>query len=287
MAELLRGAPVARAMTERLRAESEALRSRGAAPCLALLRVGEREADLAYERAALRRCEQTGVTARRIVLGADAPQEELLAALSGLNADPSVHGILLLRPLPERFDDEAVCAAVAPAKDVEGVTAASMASLYAGFPTRGFAPCTAEACLALLRHYHVPLAGRRALVIGRSLVIGRPAALLLLSEDATVTVAHTKTENLAELCRDADVLLVATGARGLIGKEHVRKGQTVIDVGIHANADGTLCGDVRFDEVEPVVDAITPVPGGVGAITTAVLCSHTIRAAAAAEQAEQ
>lgn len=279
MAELLLGAPVARAMTESLRAESDALRARGVTPCLALLRVGEREADLAYERGALKRCAQTGIAVQRVILPEDASQARMLSALAALGADAAVHGILLLRPFPERFDDATICAAVSSAKDVDGVTDASMATLYAGFPAKGFPPCTAEACRALLRHYGIALSGRRALVIGRSLVIGRPAALLLLAEDATVTVAHTKTEDLPALCREADILVVATGEKGLIGAEHVRPGQVVIDVGIHTNADGSLCGDVRFDEVEPVVRAITPVPGGVGAITTAVLCSHTLRAA--------
>lgn len=278
MAELLRGAPAAKAIAERVRAEAEALRSRGVTPGLALVRVGERDDDLAYERAALKRCEQCGIAARRVTLRADATQERLLAEIAALNADGSVHGILLLRPLPEGFDDVAVCAAVAPEKDVDGVTAASMAAIYSGTGD-GFAPCTAEGCLALLRHYGVPIDGRRVVVVGRSFVIGKPVSMLLLRENATVSIAHTHTQKLDELCRAADVLVVAAGSRGLIGAEHVRAGQTIIDVGIHALPDGSLCGDVRFDEAEPVVDAITPVPGGVGAMTTAILAEHVIKAA--------
>ena len=282
MAELLRGAPVAKAMAGALRPRAGALRARGVAPALALVRVGEREDDISYERGAMKRCEQCGVEARRILLPGDAAQETLIETLRSLSADRSVHGILLFRPLPERMDDAAVCAAIAPDKDVDGVTAASMAALYAGAGEdrdRIFAPCTAEACVALLKHYGVELRGKRVTVVGRSLVIGKPAAMLLLAEDASVTVAHSKSENLAALCRDADVLVAAAGKAGLIGAEHIRAGQTVVDVGIHVLPDGTLCGDVRAPEAEPIARALTPVPGGVGAVTTAVLCKHVIEAA--------
>ena len=278
MAELLRGAPVAKALTDALRPRAGALRARGVTPVLALVRVGEREDDISYERGAVKRCEQCGVEARRILLPGDAAQETLVEQLRALSADASVHGILLFRPLPAHMDDAAVCAAIAPRKDVDGVTAASMAALYAGAES-AFAPCTAEACAALLKHYGVELRGKRVTVVGRSLVIGKPAAMLLLAEDASVTVAPSKSENLAALCRDADVLVVAAGRAGLIGAEHVRAGQTVVDVGIHVSPDGTLRGDVRASEVEPVVRALTPVPGGVGAVTTAVLCKHVIEAA--------
>lgn len=282
MAELLKGAPVVKAMTEALRPRAEALRARGVTPVLALVRVGEREDDIAYERGAVKRCEQCGVEARRFTLPAGAVQEALTERLRSLSADGSVHGILLFRPLPGHMDDAAVCAAIAPEKDVDGVTAASMAALYAGAGEdrdRIFAPCTAEACVALLKHYGTELRGKRAVVVGRSLVIGKPLAMLLLAEDATVTVAHSRSEDLAAVCRDADVLIAAAGRAGLIGAEHVRAGQTVVDVGIHVLPDGTLCGDVRAAEAEPIVRALTPVPGGVGAVTTAVLCKHVIEAA--------
>lgn len=278
MAELLKGAGVAKAMTEALRGESDALRARGIVPTLALVRVGARDDDLAYERGAMKRCEQCGVETRCVALAESASQAELLDALQALSADTSVHGILLFRPLPKHIDDTAACAAIAPEKDVDGVTRASMASLYAGNGA-GFAPCTAEACVRLLKHYGVPFAGRRAVVVGRSLVIGKPAAMLLLHENASVTIAHSKSENLPALCREADILLVAAGKAGLIGAEYVRAGQTVVDVGIHVAADGTMCGDVCAPEVEPIADALTPVPGGVGAVTTAVLCEHVIKAA--------
>lgn len=275
MAELLKGLPAAKALTESLRQESDALRARGVTPTLAIVRVGERDDDLAYERGARKRCEQCGIAVRQIALSADVSRETLLTELAALNADAGVHGVLPLRPLPF---DAAACAAIAPEKDVDGVTGASMAALYAGVGT-GFAPCTAEACIALLKHYNIPLAGKRAVVVGRSLVIGKPVAMLLLRENATVTVAHSKTESLSGVCRTADILIVAAGRAGLIGAEHVRAGQTVVDVGIHAAPDGSLCGDARFAEVEPIVEAVTPVPGGVGPLTTAILCKHVIEAA--------
>lgn len=278
MAELLKGVPAARALAETLRAESDALRANGVIPTLAIVRVGARDDDLAYERGALKRCEQCGVDARRVVLPEDGTQERLLRELASLNADADVHGILLLHPLPPQFNDAAACAAIAPEKDVDGVTGASMATVYANTGV-GFAPCTAEACVALLKHYGVPLDGRHVVVVGRSLVIGRPVSMLLLRENATVTVAHTHTRNLPGLCRAADILVVAAGRMGLIGAEHIRPGQTVVDVGIHSAPGSTLCGDVRFDEAEPVAGAITPVPGGVGAMTTALLCKHVIDAA--------
>lgn len=275
MAHLLYGAPVALLLTEQLRAKSDILRARGVVPTLAIVRVGTRGDDLAYERATLKCCEQCGVTARCVALPEDIEQASLLEALAALSSDELVHGILLLRPLPSPFNDAAACAAIPQEKDVDGVTGASMAALYAG--SGSFcAPCTAAACIALLRHYGVPLEGSRAVVVGRSLVIGKPLSLLLLRENATVTVAHTHTRELPELCRSADVLVIATGQKGLIGAEHVRPGQTVIDVGIHAASNGTLCGDVRFDEVASIVDAITPVPGGVGTVTTAMLCRNVI-----------
>lgn len=281
MSRLLKGAPVAEALSEEARTQSALLVSQGIVPTLALLRLGERGDDLAYERGILRRCEKSGVTPRKVELPADASPERVRETVAGLSADAAVHGILLFRPLP--FDDADIRAAAAPGKDVDGMTAGSMAAVYTG-AGEGFAPCTAEACLALLRHYEVPLAGRRAVVVGRSLVIGRPLALLLLRENATVTIAHSKTPDLAAVCRGADLVIAAAGRAGLLGAEHLKAGQTVVDVGVHVRPDGSLCGDVRFEEAEAVADAVTPVPGGVGPITAAVLCRNTVLAAARAGQ---
>ncbi len=278
MGNLLTGADTAAALTEQAKERAQQLRQQGVVPTLAIVRVGEREDDLAYERGAAKRCAQAGVAVRSFALSQEVTQQELLALISRLNADTAVHGVLLMRPLPLQLDDAAICRALIPAKDVDGVTEGSMAGVYSGSQT-GFAPCTAQACVALLKHNSIGLSGRRAVVIGRSLVIGKPVALLLLAENMTVTVCHTKTENLSALCREADVLVVAAGKAGLLGAESVRPGQVLLDVGIHVGADGKLCGDVRTADIEEIVRAVTPVPGGVGAVTTSVLALHVVTAA--------
>lgn len=278
MAELFKGAPVSAALSERIRADVQALGARGVMPRLAIVRVGALPDDLAYERGAAKRAAALGVETETVALPLDVTQERLLDELARLNAAPEVHGILLLRPLPAHIDETAACNAILPDKDVDGVTNASLAAVFTGAP-HGFAPCTAAACIALLDHYGVELAGKRAVVVGRSLVVGRPLAMLLLHRNATVTLCHTRTRDLAAVCREADILVAAAGREGVVGAAHVSAGQVVLDVGIHVREDGTLCGDVAFDEVEPVVAAVTPVPGGVGSVTTAVLLRHVVQAA--------
>ena len=281
MAELLKGAPVAAALSEKNAARCAALAARGVRPALAVVRVGEREDDLAYEKGVMARCGKAGVEVKPFVLDAAASQEELLAVIGQINADPAIHGCLIFRPLPAGIDDGAVRAALAPEKDVDGITDGSLAGVMTG-SGRGFAPCTAQACIEILDHYGIPLEGRRAVVVGRSLVVGRPAALLLEHRNATVTVCHSRTRGLPALCREGEILVVAMGRRGFVGAECLTPGQVVIDVGIHLNDAGKLCGDVRYDEAEPVAGAITPVPGGVGAVTTSVLVAHVVAAAEAA-----
>ena len=278
MAELFKGAPVSAALSERIRADVQALGARGVMPRLAIVRAGASPDDLAYERGASKRAAALGVETETVALPLDVTQERLLDELARLNAAPEVHGILLLRPLPAHIDEAAACNAILPDKDVDGVTNASLAAVFTGAP-HGFAPCTAAACIALLDHYGVELAGKRAVVVGRSLVVGRPLAMLLLHRNATVTLCHTRTRDLAAVCREADILVAAAGREGVVGAAHVSAGQVVLDVGIHVREDGTLCGDVAFDEVEPVVAAVTPVPGGVGSVTTAVLLQHVVQAA--------
>lgn len=279
MAEILKGAPVAAALNEETAARAAALRERGVVPTLAILRVGAREDDLSYERGAVKRCTQLGVETRCIALGDDVDAPTFYAALDALNRDAAVHGILLLRPLPERLDNERARRAVAPEKDVDGCTDGSLAGVFTGAPL-GFPPCTARAAVELLDYYAVPCAGRRAAVIGRSLVVGRPAAMLLLARNATVTLCHSATADLTAAVREADIVVVCAGQAERFGGDCFRAGQTVVDVGIHWNGEkGRLCGDVRFEETEPLVSAITPVPGGVGAVTTAVLVRQVVEAA--------
>ena len=284
-ARLLKGAPVARALTEELAARAAALREAGCAPTLALVRVGARGDDMAYERGILSRCEKVGIAVRRVELPQDASHAELEAALRALAADPAVHGILLFRPLPAGLDEVAAAACVPAVKDVDCMGAAGLLATLSG-QGAGFAPCTAEAVVTLLEHYGVKLDGARVAVVGRSLVIGRPVAALLLARNATVTVCHTHTPDLAAVCREADVIVAAAGHAGTVGAECVHAGQVVVDVGVNVDAAGKLVGDVDAEAVAPVVDSLTPVPGGVGAVTTAVLARHVIEAAerAAAER---
>ena len=279
MAELLKGGPVARAITEDLASRAAALKAAGVAPRLAIVRVGEREDDLSYERGALKRCEKVGIEARRVLLPGDCSQEELLRVVRELNDDASVHGILLFRPLPDQLDEAEVARALDPAKDVDCMTPSSLLHTLTGMG-EGFAPCTAEAVLAILDHYEVPLEGVRVAVVGRSLVIGKPVSLMLQVRNATVTMCHTRTHDLASELKRADVIVAAAGHAGTVGAECVSPGQVVVDVGINWDERaGKLVGDVDFDAVEPVVGAITPVPGGVGAVTTSILAKHVIESA--------
>ena len=279
MAKLLKGAPVAAALNEKMTADVAALAEKGITPTLAILRVGEREDDLSYERGAMKRCAQVGVAVKSVVLPADVASDTFFGTLDCLNKDDSVHGILMFRPLPEHIDGEKARKLLAPEKDVDGCTDGSLAGVFTNAPL-GFTPCTAQAAMEILDFYGVDCAGKRAAVIGRSLVVGRPAAMLLLHKNATVTVCHTKTVDLPAVTREADIVIVCAGCMESVGADHFKEDAVVVDVGISWNEQkGKLCGDVKFDEVESLVKAITPVPGGVGAVTTAVLVSHVVEAA--------
>ena len=278
MSVILKGAPVVAAMNEANAARCAALREKGVTPTLAVVRVGAREDDLSYEKGVMARCAKVGVEVKQFLLSADAAQEELLGVIACINADPAIHGCLLFRPLPQQFDDRTVRAALAPEKDIDGITDGSLAGVFTN-TSLGYPPCTAQACLEILKFYGIPLSGRRAVVVGRSLVVGKPAAMMLDRENATVTLCNSRTRDLPEVCREADIVVVAMGKAGAVGAEHLREGQVVVDVGIHVNEEGKLCGDVRFGEAEPLVEAITPVPGGVGTVTTSVLVSHVVEAA--------
>lgn len=279
MAVLLKGAPVAQAITADLAERAQRLESKGVVPTLAIVRVGERADDLSYERGALKRCEKVGISCRRYLLPADVSQQGLMRTIAQINEDAAIHGCLMFRPLPAHLDEDAVATELLPAKDVDSITPTSLLSTLSGRGA-GFAPCTAEAVLAMLDYYRIDLDGASAAVVGRSLVIGRPVASMLLARNATVTTCHTHTKDLAEVCRRADIVVAAAGHAHTIGADFVCPGQTIIDVGINWDAQvNKLVGDVDFEAVEPLVDAITPVPGGVGAVTTAILARHVICAA--------
>lgn len=280
MAKLLTGREAAAALTAALQRRTAELAERGVTPKLAILRCGENESDSAYLRSAQQRAARCGVVVEVTSLPEPATREALLAAIDGVNRDASVHGCLLLRPLPShlREAEAAICSRLLPEKDVDGMTDASAAAVYLG-RAEGFAPCTAEAVTVLLDHYGIDCTGKRAVVIGRSPVVGRPAAMLLLERNATVTVCHTRTADLPAVTREADILVTAAGAARSLTAAHVRPGQTVIDVSASWDAaKNTIVGDAD-ESVASVVDAITPVPGGVGAVTSTVLMAHVIRAA--------
>ena len=289
MAELLLGREVADAMSARLQARVAALVARGVTPKLGIIRCGENPSDLSYERGATARAERIDVAVEKRVLPEDVTVEALIDEIEAMNADPSIHGVLLFRPLPKhlRADEARIRNALDPAKDVDCMTDLSNAGVFEGRGDLGFPPCTPQAVIEILDHYGIDCTGKRAVVIGRSLVVGKPLAMMLMGRNATVTVCHTRTVDVAAEARRADILVSSAGALNSLTKDCVRPGQIVIDVSINWDPDkpnakggrGAVAGDAVFDEVEPVVQAITPVPGGVGAVTTSVLIGHVVEAA--------
>lgn len=278
MAKQLLGKEVTGALNERIRSRADKLREQGIVPKMAFVRVGERPDDLSYEKGASKRCETLGVEYEKFILPADCTQEQLMDRMKQLNEDDCIHGILMFRPLPKHLNEDAVVAAMKPEKDIDGITAGSMAGVFMG-TNQGFAPCTAQACMEILDYYDIDCTGKKAVVVGRSLVVGKPAAMMLLGKNATVTVCHTRTSDMPSVVKEADIVIVAAGRAGVIDGKYLSPGQIVIDVGINVNDEGKLCGDVVFEEAEQIVDMITPVPGGVGSVTTSVLVGHVVEAA--------
>lgn len=281
MAVLLTGKEVSNAVKERVAEGVKTLAQSGITPTLAILRVGERPDDLSYERSAIKVAATLGIEVRSIVLPADATQEQIEAVIDGINDDVSIHGCLMFRPLPKGIDETALCNRLDARKDMDGIGLSSLAGIFAG-TGQSYAPCTAQACIEICDYYNVPVQGKRVVVIGRSLVIGKPVSMLFLQRNATVTICHSRSENLAEITREADVVVCATGRAKAYDARYFSAGQTVIDVGINVDDQGNLCGDVDFDSVEPIVATITPVPRGVGSVTTALLMEHVVKAASMA-----
>ena len=277
--ELLKGKEVADAITETTRGRAEALKEKGILPTLAIVRAGENPSDLSYERGAEKRAEKAGIRVYKYIYEETVSEEELVSGIKKLNEDASIHGILIFRPLPKHIDDEAIRGALAPEKDIDGITDGSLCGIFTG-SHRGFAPCTARACMEILAHYGIDLAGKKTAVLGRSLVIGKPAAMMAMEQNATVTVCHSKTgeEKMKAICRESDILIAAMGRAAMIDESYIRDGQVVLDVGINVNEEGKLCGDVDADSAA-AAGFLTPVPGGVGAVTTAVLMQQTAEAA--------
>ncbi|MBE6983528.1 MAG: bifunctional 5,10-methylenetetrahydrofolate dehydrogenase/5,10-methenyltetrahydrofolate cyclohydrolase [Ruminococcaceae bacterium] len=287
MAKLLLGKEVNEALVASLQTRTAALREKGITPCLGIIRLGENPSDLSYEKGATKRAEEVGVAIKNYILPEETTKEELLSVIDGINADDSVHGVLMFRPLPKHLknDQDEICNRLDPKKDVDSMTHMSNAGVFEG-QDLGYAPCTPAACMEILDHYGIDCKGKNAVVIGRSLVVGKPAAMMLMAKNATITMCHTRTVNTAEICRNADIIVSAAGVLNSLTKDFVRPGQIVIDVSMNWNPEkitskgkGGMSGDAIFDEVEPIVEAITPVPGGVGAVTTSVLMKHVVEAA--------
>lgn len=279
MAKLLKGKDVVENLNGKLIDKVKELKENGINPTLAILRVGEREDDLSYERGAKKRCKLVGVEVKVVSLPIDVTEEEYLDILDKLNKDITINGILMFRPLPKHIDESKARNMLSASKDVDGCTDLSLAGVFTNTEL-GFSPCTAEAAMEILKFYDIPIEGKKVAVIGRSLVIGRPIAMLLMHENATVTICHTKTVDVPSITKEADIVVVASGQMESVGADYLKENQTVIDVGISWNDEkNKLCGDVKFDEVENLVSAITPVPGGVGGVTTSILVKHVVEAA--------
>ena len=287
MAKRLLGKEVNEALVASLQTRSAALREKGVVPTLGIIRLGENPSDLSYEKGATKRAEEVGVAVKNYILPENTTKEELLAVIDQVNADNTVHGVLMFRPLPKHLkgDLDEICNRLDPKKDVDSMTHMSNAGVFEG-QDLGYAPCTPAACMEILDYYGIDCKGKNAVVIGRSLVVGKPAAMMLMGKNATVTVCHTRTVNTAEICKGADIIVTAAGVLNSLTKDFVREGQIVIDVSMNWNPEkitskgkGGMSGDCVFDEVEPIVEAITPVPGGVGAVTTSVLMKHVVEAA--------
>ena len=287
MAKQLLGKEVNEALVAALQGRTAALKEKGVTPTLGIIRLGENPSDLSYEKGATKRAEEVGVAVKNYILPETATKEEILKVIDEVNADASVHGVLMFRPLPKHLkaDQDEICNRLAPCKDVDSMTHMSNAGVFEG-QDLGYAPCTPAACMEILDHYGIDCKGKNAVVIGRSLVVGKPAAMMLMAKNATVTVCHTRSVNVPEICKKADIIVTAAGVLNSLTKDYVREGQIVIDVSMNWNPEkitskgkGGMSGDCVYDEVEPIVEAITPVPGGVGAVTTTVLMKHVVEAA--------
>ena len=286
MAKQLLGKEVTAAMNEKLQAKVAELKEKGVTPKLGIIRCGENPSDLSYEKGAMSRAALIGVEVERFLLPEDVTKEALIAQIEALNADASIHGVLLFRPLPKHLKDvqSEICNHLRPEKDIDCMTDLSNAGVFMG-KQLGFAPCTPQACMEILDYYGIDCKGKTAVVIGRSLVVGRPAAMMLMQRNATVTICRTKTVDTASIARQADILVTSAGVLNSLTADYVRPGQIVIDVSINwdptkKDGKGGIAGDADFAAVEPIVEAITPVPGGVGAVTTSVLIGHVVEAAA-------
>ncbi len=270
---VLKGKPVADGISAEVKAKTESLSAQGKTLTLAIVRVGTKPDDIYYEAGATKRMKSVGIDVRNVILDEKISEEDLIEEIKKLNEDEKITGVLLLMPLPKNIDGEKVKNVLLPEKDIDGLTNVNMAKLYAGDRT-GFAPCTPSAVMELLRFYGIDVSGKNVVIVGRSLVVGKPLSMLMLAENATVTVCHSKSKNIREITKRADILVAAVGRAKMINKDYVSEGTIVIDVGINNDENGNMCGDVDFDDIDGTALAATPVPGGIGSITTSILAKH-------------
>lgn len=275
--QIIKGKPVADKISEILINDVKNLKIKGIYPKLTIVRVGSRGDDLAYERGALKRCQTIDIETEVLELDENITQEDYINEIKRLNNDESVHGILCFRPLPKHLNEDEIKYVISPEKDVDSFSPINTAKVMEG-DTTGFTPCTPTAVLEILKHYDVSLSGAKVVVLGRSMVVGKPAAMLLLNENATVTVCHSRTKDLQSITSDADILVAAVGRAKMVKSEFVKEGAVVVDVGINVDESGKLCGDVDTDDVLGKVSMITPVPAGVGSVTTSILAKHVVKA---------
>ncbi|MBN8048619.1 MULTISPECIES: bifunctional 5,10-methylenetetrahydrofolate dehydrogenase/5,10-methenyltetrahydrofolate cyclohydrolase [Paraclostridium] len=275
--QIIKGKPVADKITEDLKKEVENLNEMGINPKLAIVRVGERPDDLAYERGALKRCQNIGIETEIVELDENISQDEFIKAIHKLNEDDKVNGILTFRPLPKHLSEDEIKYEISPKKDIDCFNPINTAKIVENDKT-GYPPCTPTAVIEILKHYGINLTGANIVVLGRSMVVGKPLSMLLLNENATVNICHSKTRNLPEIASQADILVAAVGRAKMVKKDYVKDGAIVIDVGVNVDDQGNLCGDVDMEDVLDKVSMITPVPGGVGAVTTSILATNIVKA---------
>jgi methylenetetrahydrofolate dehydrogenase (NADP+) / methenyltetrahydrofolate cyclohydrolase len=276
MAKIIDGKAISAQIKNELKEEAAQLKKEGITACLAVVQVGRDPASCVYVNNKKKACAYVGIESRAYELEESITEQELLALVEKLNGDPSVQGILVQLPLPEHIDEDRVIQTISPAKDVDGFHPVSVGNLWIG--AKGFVSCTPAGVIQLLKRSGISIEGKHCVIIGRSNIVGKPMAALMLRENATVTIAHSRTKNLAELTQKADILIVAVGKRKMITAEYVKEGAVVVDAGMHRDENGKLCGDVDFTDVEEKTAAITPVPGGVGPMTIAMLMNNCIEA---------
>lgn len=272
---LLKGKPVADQICKDIAKRVQVLNEKSVFPTLAIVRVGNKPDDIYYERSAIKRMDSVGIKVKNLVFDNDISQQELEKQIQDLNVDTSINGILILMPLPNHLYEKDIKACICPKKDIDGLTDKCMLGLYEGTNT-GFEPCTPGAVMELLEYNNIDLCGKNIVILGRSLVVGKPLSMLMLNKNATVTICHSKTKNVKEICQQADILVAAIGKAKMITDEYIGKNTIVIDVGINQDENGNICGDVDFESVNKKAASITPVPGGIGSITTAVLAKHVV-----------